>query len=56
MSPLIYYLLAFGAYTISIILMTGQSFFAWKETRLSFYLGGRRFTALPTTATFVPHG
>ena len=51
MSPLIYYLLAFGAYTISIILMTGQSF-AWKETRLSFYLGGRRFTALPTTATF----
>ncbi len=25
MSPLIYYLLAFGAYTISIILMTGQS-------------------------------
>ena len=51
MSPLIYYLLAFGAYTISIILMTGQSF-AWKETRLSFYLGGRRFSALPTTATF----
>ena len=51
MLPLIYYLLAFGAYTISIILITGQSF-AWKETRLSFYLGGRRFSSFPTTATF----
>ncbi|MDD4159806.1 MAG: sodium:solute symporter family protein [Synergistaceae bacterium] len=51
MSPLIYYLLAFGAYTICIIMMTGQSF-AWKETRLSFYLGGRKFSAFPTTATF----
>ena len=51
MSPLIYYLLAFGIYTISIILMTGQSF-AWKETRSSFYLGAHRVGAFSSTATF----
>lgn len=51
MSPLIYYLFAFGVYTISIILITGQSF-AWEENRKSFYLGGRRVSMLPSTATF----
>ncbi len=51
MSPLIYYLVAFGAYTISIILLTGQSF-ALKETMRSFYLGSSRFSAFPTMATF----
>jgi len=50
-SPLIYYLVAFGAYTVSIILITGQSF-GWNETKKSFYLGGRRISMLPSTATF----
>ncbi len=51
MSPLIYYLAAFAGYTIIIILMTGQSF-AWKETKKSFYLGGRQFSEFSSSATF----
>lgn len=51
MSPLIYYLVAFGAYTIFIILLTGQSF-AWKETKRSFYLGDSKVSFLPSLATF----
>ena len=51
MSPLIYYLAAFGAYTISIILMTGQSL-TWKETRSSFYVGGRKTGLIPSVSTF----
>ena len=51
MSPLIYYLIAFAAYTVFIIILTGQSF-ALKETTRSFYLGSSRFQALPTMATF----
>ena len=51
MSPLIYYLVAFGAYTVSIILLTGQSF-AWKETKKSFYLGDMKVALFPTLATF----
>ncbi|MDO4562002.1 MAG: sodium:solute symporter family protein [bacterium] len=51
MSPLIYYLAAFGAYTVSIILLTGQSF-AWKETKRSFYLGDAKVGLFPTLATF----
>ncbi len=51
MSPLIYYLAAFGAYTISIILMTGQSF-TWKETRSSFYVGRRKAGLIPSVSTF----
>lgn len=51
MSPLIYYLAAFGAYTVFIILLTGQSF-AWKETKKSFYLGDMKVALFPTLATF----
>ena len=51
MSALIWYLAAFGAYTICIILMTGQSF-AWKESRLSFYLGKRQMSFFRSTSTF----
>jgi SSS family solute:Na+ symporter len=51
MSPLIYYLAAFGAYTICIILITGQSF-AWKETKKSFYLGRCQVSAFPSMSTF----
>lgn len=51
MSPLIYYLAAFGAYTVSIILMTGQSF-TWKETKSSFYIGGRRTGLISSVSTF----
>ncbi|MEG1800066.1 MAG: sodium:solute symporter family protein, partial [Synergistaceae bacterium] len=51
MSTLIYYLAAFGAYTVSIILMTGQSF-TWKETKSSFYIGGRRTGLVSSISTF----
>lgn len=51
MSALIWYLAAFGAYTICIILATGQSF-AWNESRSSFYLGKRQMSWFRTTATF----
>lgn len=50
-SLLIYYLAAFGAYTVSIILMTGQSF-GWKETKFSFYIGGRKTGMVSSISTF----
>lgn len=51
MPSIIYYLAAFAVYTISIILMTGQSF-ALKENMKSFYLGRRAVPLFPSVATF----
>ncbi|OUO91603.1 sodium:solute symporter family protein [Cloacibacillus sp. An23] len=51
MPPLAYYLAAFAVYTISIILLTGQSF-PMKESVRSFYLGNRAVPLWPTAATF----
>lgn len=51
MSQLIWYLAAFGIYTVSIILLTGQSFAA-KETLRSFYLGASKISMLSSLATF----
>lgn len=44
------YLLAFGGYTLA-LLLTGQTF-EWNETRKLFYLGGRRTGFLMSLATF----
>ena len=51
MSPLIYYLGAFMIYTVSIILLTGQSF-AEKETMRSFYIDSCRTGWLRSLSTF----
>lgn len=51
MSQLAYQLAAFGAYTLCMILVTGQSF-AWKETVQSFYVGSYRSGWLRSTGTF----
>ena len=51
MPPLAYYFAAFAVYTISIILLTGQSF-PTKESVKSFYLGRRAVPLWPSIATF----
>jgi len=45
------YLLAFGGYTLALLLLTGQTF-GWNETRKTFYLGGRRTGFVMSLATF----
>ena len=51
MPPLAYYLAAFAVYTISIILLTGQSF-PQRESLRSFYIGRRGVPLWPTVGTF----
>lgn len=51
MPALAYYLAAFAVYTISIILLTGQSF-PQKENLRSFYIGSGTVSLWPTVATF----
>ena len=51
MPALAYYLAAFAVYTISIILLTGQSF-PQRESLRSFYIGRRGVPLWPTVGTF----
>ena len=51
MTALAYYLAAFAVYTISIILLTGQSF-PQRESLRSFYVGSRGVPLWPTVGTF----
>lgn len=44
-------LVAFGGYGLAIIILAGQAF-RWKETRRSFYLGGRRISLWPSVGSF----
>lgn len=51
MPRIVFSLFAFAIYTLTLILMTGQSF-AWKETKSTFYLGGKRVPMFSSLATF----
>lgn len=44
-------LAAFGGYGLALIVLAGQAF-RWKETRRSFYLGGRRISLWPSVGSF----
>ena len=51
MSRFLIHLFAFGFYTFALLLLTGRTF-DWEETRKTFYLGGMRYGALMSLATF----
>ena len=51
MSGFLIHLFVFGFYTFALLLLTGRTF-DWEETRKTFYLGGMRYGALMSLATF----